>query len=95
MLPTVIETIKNTAKNIVAPSLQPVSIPSLYIPIPVETNDATNNIYNIVSPKHSRIIENIEDNSLSTGKFAPYNYLNLKMFSFESTPFCYKSKYIH
>jgi len=45
----------------------------------------------MVSPKHSIIIENIEDNSLSTGKFSPYNYLSLKTFSFESTPFCYKS----
>ena len=87
MFPTVIETIKNTAKNIVAPSLHPVSIPSLYIPIPVETKEATNNIYNIVSPKHSIIMENIDDNSFSTGKFAPYNYRSLNTFSFESTPF--------
>lgn len=61
------ETIKNTAKNIVAPSVHPDSNPSLYIPIPVDTNAATSKIYNIVSPKHSIIIENIDDNSFSTG----------------------------
>lgn len=95
MFPTVIETIKNTAKNIVAPSVHPVSNPSLYIPIPVETNEATSKIYNIVSPKHSNIIENIEDSSFSTGKFSPYSFLSLIMFSFESMPFCYEFKIIY
>ena len=80
------ETIRNTAIKIVAPSVQPVAIPSLYIPIPVETKEAASKIYNIVSPKHSIIISHTDVNSFSIGLFSPYCYLKFTIVSFESMP---------
>ena len=80
------DTIRNTAMKIVAPSVQPVAIPSLYIPIPVETREAASKIYNIVSPKHSMIISQTDVNSFSIGTFSPYVYLKFAIVSLESMP---------
>lgn len=80
------DTIRNTAMKIVAPSVQPVAIPSLYIPIPVETKEAASKIYNIVSPKHSMIISQTDVNSFSIGMFSPYVYLKFAIVSLESIP---------
>lgn len=79
-------TIKNIARNIVAPSVHPVAMPSSRIPINVETNAATIKILNMVSSKHSVISSHKVVSSFSINTFLPYNSLDFAIAASESIP---------
>jgi hypothetical protein len=71
LFPVVIEVIRNTAKRIVTPSVQPVVQPYSIIPTMVDATAATIRIYSIVSERHSITNRYKGVSGLKTGLFEP------------------------